>query len=888
MSVRNLSALFRPRSVAVIGATARPDSVGAIVMHNLLQGGFVGPIMPVNPKHSAIGGVLAYASVQALPMVPDLGVIVTPPASVPEVLEDLGRHGVHAAIVMTTGLSASDAGWRDDAMAAARRYGMRVLGPSSIGLLVPGIGLNASYAPQPAAPGQIAFVSQSAAMCTTVLDWAKPKGIGFSHFISLGEASDVDFGDVLDYLGSDPSTRSILLYIESVRHYRNFMSAARAAARNKPVLAIKAGRMDEGAKAAASHTGVLAGADIVFDAAIRRAGMLRVYDIDELFAAVETLARSRPVKGRRLAVLTNGGGIGVMAVDDLIEGGGSLAQLTADTLARLDAVMPPGWSRGNPVDMGGTASAELYAKALATLFAAPEIDAVLCMHAPTAITSSDEIAAAVIALAKANRRAHLTTCWVGDEAAASARRLFNAAAIPTYDTPRQAVRAFQHLIDYRRNQEMLMETPPSAPVEFTPAAATARLVVEQALAAGKSKLSEAEAMAIFAAYGIPTVETHVCRTPAEASRVAMQMGGALVLKIASPDVSHKSDVGGVALNLQTPLEVEKAANAMLERVAATYPQARIDGFTVQRMAIRPGAQELIVGVTSDPMFGPVILFGQGGTAVEVIGDRAVALPPLNMTLAREMIARTRVYKLLQGYRANAPADLDAICLTLMQVAQLIIDIPEIVDLDLNPLLADDQGVVAVDAHIGLAPAIAGGADRLAIRPYPQELEEKAVLADGRPIFLRPIRPEDEPNHHILVSRLTPEDVRLRFFGLVHELPHTEMARLTQIDYDREMAFIATATDPDGKPETLGVVRTVTDPDNEQAEFAIVVRSDVKGSGLGRILLEKMVAYCRSRRTRSIVGQVLRENHRMLTFVEGLGFKRCPGVDNEVVEVKLTL
>lgn len=889
MSVRNLNSLFRPKSVAVIGAAERDNSVGSIVMRNLLQGGFSGPIMPVNPKLQAVAGVLAYKDVDSLPVAPDLGVICTAPNTIVETVRKLGERGTRGVIVLTAGLSITESkdgkSLQDEMIEVARHYGMRILGPNCLGLMVPGIGLNASFSHQAPLAGKVAFVSQSGALCNAVLDWARPKGIGFSHFISLGDSADVDFGDVLDFLGSDPNTRAILLYIESIHQRRNFMSAARAAARNKPVLAIKAGRVAESARAAASHTGALAGADAVYDAAMRRSGMLRVYDLEEMFAAVETLARARPTRASKLAMVTNGGGIGVMAVDELIELGGKLSDLSEDTLGKLGKALPKGWSHGNPIDIVGDANGDRYVKTLDILFDAEEVDSILVMHAPTALTSSTEIAEAVIKTVKSHR-ANVMTCWVGQEQVAPARRMLREASIPTYETPAASVRAFMHLLNYRKNQEMLMETPASALADFTPATATARLMVEKALASGNEMMSEPEAKAVLAAYGIPTVETQIARTPAEASRIASQMEDLVALKILSPDIAHKSDVGGVMLNLQGGFEVEKAANLMLETVKSKFPEARIEGFTVQRMARPSGAQEIIIGVTTDPIFGPVIMFGQGGVAVEVINDSAIALPPLNMSLARELIQRTRVSKLLQGYRDRPPANIDAICQSLMKISQLIIDIPEILELDINPLFADAHGVLAVDAGIKLSKA-SFNSDRLAIRPYPKDLEEIMDLNNGRRALVRPIRPEDEPNHHVFVSKLTPEDIRFRFFGLVGELPHSEMARLTQIDYDREMAFIAVCADK-GVEETLGVVRTVSDPDNETAEFAVVVLSNLKGSGLGRKLMMKMINYCRSRGTAKIVGQVLTDNTRMLKFVESLGFKRIKYVEGDIVEVALDL
>ncbi|MFN3075634.1 MAG: acetate--CoA ligase family protein, partial [Alphaproteobacteria bacterium] len=548
MSTKNLKYLFRPQSVAVIGASTRPKAVGTLVMRNLLQGGFSGPIMPVNPVHQSVSGVLAYPDVSSLPVTPEMAVICTPPQTVPEIMRDLAKRGTKAAIILTAGLTrAQDASGRtlqDVVLEIAHENEIRILGPNCLGLIVPGIGLNASFAHQPALPGKIAFVSQSGAMCTVVLDWARPKGIGFSHFISLGDSADLDFGDVIDYLGSDPSTRAILLYIESIRQRRNFMSAARAAARNKPVLAIKAGRVAEGAKAAASHTGALAGSDVVYDAAIRRAGMLRVNSFEELFAAVETLHRARPLSGSRLAILTNGGGLGVMAVDHLVFDGGVPAQLSGETVAKLNAVLPSTWSGSNPVDIIGDAPAERYVDAMKILFEAPEVDAVACIHAPTAITSSTDVAEHIVRAMKENRSANLMTCWVGEEMVAPARHLFEDAGIPSYDTPEKAMRAFMHLVNYRKNQELLMETPPSAPVEFTPNVSVARLIVENSRASGSDMMSEPEAKAVLSAFGIPTIETHIARTPADAGRIAREMGGRAALKILSMDISHKSDVGG--------------------------------------------------------------------------------------------------------------------------------------------------------------------------------------------------------------------------------------------------------------------------------------------------------------------------------------------------------
>ena len=897
MSTRNLKHLFNPSSIAVIGASKREKSIGALVMNNLLQGGFDGPIMPVNPRRESISGVLAYPDVASLPLAPELAVICTPPETVPDTIEALCKKGTRAVVVLTAGLESAE--YKDGQtveramLEIASRCSMRILGHNCLGLMVPPIGLNASFAHTPALPGKIAFVSQSGALCTAVLDWARPRGIGFSHFISMGNMAELDFGDVLDYLGSDPETTAILLYIESIHHNRTFMSAARAAARNKPVLAIKSGRMEEGSRAAMSHTGALTSNDAVYDAAFQRAGMLRVFEFEELFAAVETLGRGRRPKGERLAILTNGGGLGVLAVDDLVEQGGSLAALSDETIAALDKVLPPTWSKANPIDIIGDATGERYEAALRVLLEAKDVDAILVMHCPVAVVRPVEIAETVAKLAQDYPRAALTTCFVGDEFAAPARTLMAQANIPSFDTPLKSVQAYMHMVNYRRNQEILTEMPPSMPTEFQPATSSARLMVESVLASGRETMSEPEAKAVLAAYGIPTVETHIAKSPGDAADMADQMGYPVVLKIMSPQIMHKSDFGGVVLDLKTRGDVEHAAHDMLARCKDAYPDAEITGFSVQQMSLRPHAEELIIGVSYDPIFGPVILFGQGGSSVEVVGDRAIALPPLNMALARDLVSRTKVSKLLAGYRDHAAVDLDAVCLALNQVAQLIIDIPEIEELDINPLLADEHGVLALDARIKVVPANAHDIHRLAIRPYPKNLESTYVMRDGgtyggHKVDIRPIRPEDEPQHHVFISKLTPEDIRFRFFGLVSELPHSQMARLTQIDYDREMAFIATRKPEYGEPETLGVVRTYTDSENDQTEFSIVVRSDLKGTGLGRELLEKMIHYCKSRGTHTMVGQVLADNSRMLHFVEGMGFRVTDRVEHDIVEVQLEL
>ncbi|MCY7372016.1 MAG: GNAT family N-acetyltransferase [Polaromonas sp.] len=884
MSIRNLHSLLEPKSIVVVGASNRVGSVGATVWHNLRAGHFAGPVYALNPKHRTLDGQSVFARVADLPQAPDLAVLCTPAASLAGLIAELGRLGTRAAIVVTAGL---DAAQKQAMLDAARPHLLRILGSNCLGLLSPHAGLNASFAHTDALPGNLAFISQSGALVTGVLDWATSRRIGFSHMVSLGDSVDVDFGDLLDHLASDGRTRAILLYIESIKAPHKFMSAARAAARNKPVIVVKAGRAGKGMQAAASHTGALAGSDLVFDAAIRRAGMLRVDTLQDLFMAAETLARFGANRDDTLSLMTNGGGAGVMAADAAAAAGVALAELGDGLRAKLDTVLPPNWSHGNPIDIIGDAPVARYTETLQALLADPASGAVLLMHAPTAIVRSDDIARACAPLVR-QAAGRVMACWLGDAAVRAARRIFSDAGAADYATPEEAVRAFAMLGTYRRNQALLLEAP-KASENGAPDVTAARAIVAAVLAGGRDMLDELEAKALLKAYGIPVVETvAVAPTVEAAAQAAARIGFPVALKILSPQISHKSDVGGVQLNLQGVGQVQEAATAMLARVRERRPDATISGFTVQAMVLRPMAQELIVGASVDPLFGPVLLFGQGGTAVEVLADRAIALPPLNRVLAREVIARTRVAKLLAGYRDHPPARLDAICDVLMAVSQMLADLPELAELDINPLLADQDGVIALDARLRVSARPVAGAARFAITPYPAGLLE-TVLWQGEALTLRPIRPEDGAQHQAFVEGLQPEDLRMRFFSMRRELPRSELARLTQIDYAREMAFIAVRTRHGSAEETLGVVRAVIDPDNIEAEFAIIVRSDLKGSGLGHMLTGKMIGYLASQGTQQLIALVLRDNTAMQGLARSHGFaRRAERSDGETLHYQLAL
>jgi acetyltransferase len=793
-------------------------------------------------------------------------------------IAEAGAKGCLGAVVITAGLGHGPGSLSQAAADAARQYGLRLIGPNSLGVMVPGAKLNASFAARMPRAGDLALVSQSGAIAAGMVEWAAKRAVGFSGVVSLGDQIDVDLGDCLDYFALDRATRAILLYVESVGDARKFMSAARAAARVKPVVVVKSGRHTQGARAAATHTGALAGSDAVYDAAFRRAGLLRVRGLEELFAAAETLGRIEPFAGKRLAILTNGGGVGVLAVDRLIDLNGTLAGISPDTLARLDAAMPPIWSRANPVDIGGDSGASRYAVALEALLDDPANDAVLVMNVPTALASPTEAARTIVKVTQARRaRAQskpTLAVWIGEDDAAS--DAFETAGIPHFADESNAVEGFMHLVRYREAQRALMATPPSLPADFTPDAEAARAVVQKALQAGSTWLDPIEITQLLTAYGIPVAPVVLARDPDEAAEAAgplLAIGQTVVVKILSPDIVHKSEVGGVRLNLTSARAVAEATSDILARARAARPDARITGVTIHPMIQRPKARELIAGLADDPTFGPVVVFGAGGTAVEVISDKALALPPLDLQLARDLVARTRIARVLKAYRNVPAADEDGIALVLVKVAQLAADVPEIRELDLNPLLADENGIIAVDARVGIrplepAPRGARGHPRFAVRPYPKEWERHVTLRDGTAILVRPIRPEDEDLYAQFFDGVTDQDLRLRFFSLVKEFSHAFVARLTQIDYARAMAFIAIE---EVTGQMLGVVRLHANATYDTGEYAVLVRSDLKGRGLGWLLMQTLIDYGRAEGLRTIEGQVLRENTTMVAMCRELGF-----------------
>jgi acetyltransferase len=866
-------------------------------LQNLREGGFAGDLHLVNPHYAEIEGLRSVPRIEDLPSAVDVVIVATPAEDVPRILEGAGAKGCATAIVITTAMGHGPGSLGEAANQAARAHGLRIIGPNCLGVLSPRVKFNGSFAARLPRPGDLALVSQSGAIAAGLVEWATPRSIGFSAVVSLGDTVDVDFGDLLDFFASDRDTRAILLYVESLNNARKFMSAARATARIKPVVVIKSGRHAQGAKAAQTHTGALAGADAVYDAAFRRAGLLRVLDLDELFAAAETLGRLKPFPGKRLAVLTNGGGIGVLAVDRLSDLDGTLAVISPELRSRLDAILPPAWSRANPIDIIGDADGPRYANTLETLLADPGNDAILIMNVPTAMSSARDAAAAVAAVAQQQRRRLVATkplfaVWIGDDGSAGAS--LDAAGIPHYATESEAVRGFMHLVRYREGLEALMRTPPSLPQDFVPDVAAARKIIDSALREGRTWLDPVEITGLLSAYVIPVTPALLARDPDEAARVAARFldeGNAVVVKILSPDIVHKSEVGGVRLNLIDAHGVREAAADILARARAAKPEARIAGVTIHPMMLRPKARELIAGMADDPTFGPVIVFGRGGTAVEVINDKALALPPLDLELARDLIARTRVSRILKSYRDVPAADEAGVALVLVKLAQMAADFPEIREVDLNPLLADENGIIAVDARIAVAPLGQErrrhfGHPRFAIRPYPKEWERRATIQDGTAVLIRPVRPEDEPLYEPFFAAATGYDLRLRFFAPVKEFSHSFIARLTQLDYGRSMAFMALA---EGSGTMLGVVHLHADANYQSAEYAILVRSDLKGRGLGWALMQTMIEYARSEGLQVVEGQVLRENTTMLDMCRNLNFDVRPSPeDHEIYVVKLAI
>jgi acetyltransferase len=895
MSTYRLESVLAPRSVALVGASPRRGSLGKAILANLRQARFAGEIGVVNPNHPEIDNTVTAAALAKLPFVPDLIVVTAPAKAIPEIIQEAGELGVAGAVIISAGLGHGERSLADATNKAARAHKMRVIGPNCLGIMLPPIGLNASFAAHMPRDGGLALISQSGGIAAGMVDWAAQKHVGFSGIVSIGDQLDVDVADLLDYFAVDANTSAILLYVEDVKNGRKFMSAARAAARVKPVVVVKSGRMAQGAKAAATHTGALAGSDAVYDAAFRRAGMLRVFDLRELFDCAEIVGRVKAPQGNRLSILTNGGGLGILAVDRLVELGGEPAELTPDVRAQLDAVLPSTWSKSNPVDIVGDADPSRYAVALDLLLRDPASDGVLVMNVQTAVASAAEIATAVAQVVTTNRSSRVSekpvlSVWVGADQKIS--ETFVDSGIPDFATEDDAVRGFMYLAHHSEVKEALSAVPPNRPDLFVADIAVARAIIERALGEGRRWLDPLEIKEVLSAYKIPFVATFAAADAEGAAASAapfLESGQSVAVKIFSRDIVHKSDVGGVVLNLKDADAVRKAANDILARVRSRRPDAKISGVIVQPMISRPNARELIVGIADDPTFGPVIVFGRGGTAVEIVNDKSLGLPPLDLNLARDQIGRTKVSRLLQAYRDVPAVDQDEIAIMLVALAQLAADIPEVRELDINPLLADERGVLAVDARIAIDQAerkfTGPGNARFAVRPYPSQWIRELTLREGKRLRVRPIRPEDEPAILEFLQHVSREDLRLRFFAPMKEFTHAFIARLTQLDYARAMAFLAF----DDSDELIGVVRIHSDSVYETGEYAILLRSDRKGRGYGWALMELIIDYARSEGLQRIAGQVLQENTVMLDMCRELGFQaRIDPTDSSLQEVTLML
>lgn len=877
MAVRNLQRIFRPRHVAVLGASNKKSSVASRVLKNLKQSGFPGPIYRVNPKYKRLGKEPCYASVADLPGPCDLAVICTPAATVPGLVRQCGEAGILGLVVLSAGFretGAAGAELEQVVRAEAAKFdGMRMIGPNCLGIIAPHAALNASFAQGTPPKGNIAFISQSGALCTSVLDWALREEIGFSHFVSVGNMLDVGIGDLIDYFATDGVTDSMILYVESITESREFMSAARAFSRKKPIIAYKAGRFAESAQAAVSHTGAMAGVDTVYEAAFNRAGVVRIFEMADMFDVAELLARSKVPRGPRLAIVTNAGGPGVMAIDALLDRKGKLAKLSPETMETLNQHLPKAWSHSNPIDVLGDASAERLGKAVEIVLGDSEVDAVLVVFAPQAMSKPTDAAKAVIAAAQKATKPILTA-WMGGVSMQRGIALLQDAGIPTYTTPEQAVRAFSYLVSYARTREVLYETPRDLPMEFALDRSKLRPVFDTILSEGSEVLSESTAKALLEAYGIPVSAPYVAKTSTDAVHIADRIGYPVVMKVSSPEITHKTDVGGVALDLASAEQVQAAFERIVAAAHEKRPDAHVTGVTLQKMVTDPAGRELIIGAKRDRIFGTVLLVGAGGTAAELFQDRAIELPPLNERLARRMITSLRSWPLLQGWRGRPPVDVDRLIEVLMRLSYLVADYPEIKELDVNPLLVTPTGAIALDARVVLEPPAAlkpRAYSHLAIRPYPDEFKRVAKLKDGTQVLLRPIRPEDEPMWHTLLAGCSKETLWFRFRYLFKETTHEMATRFCFIDYDRELAIVAEHQRADGVREILGVGRLVADSDRTDAEYAVLVADAYQGRGLGSVLTDYCLEICQQWGINKVVAETAPENRRMISMFVHRGF-----------------
>ncbi len=883
-----LTTLFEPKSVAVIGASERENAVGHVILKNILASGYKGRLYAINPKYERVLGQECFKSIEEIGARVDMAVIATKPQTVPRIIEQCGNSGVRNAIVISSGFAESGhvgAAIERKMLEVARSYNVRILGPNCLGIIRPELGLNATFARVTAKGGNMALVSQSGAMCSAVLDWAKSNDVGFSSVISLGSIADVDFGEILDYLIYDNRTHYILMYVEGIRNARRFMSALRSAARIKPIILLKAGRHEAGSMAAQTHSGMAAVADAVFQAAVRRSGVVRVASVAHLFYAAKALASKFRPQGTRLAIVTNGGGPGAMAADRAGDLGIPLTRLSDATMDALNKCLPTHWSHSNPVDLLGDATPDRYRDAILAVAKDEGVDSILVMLSPQAMTEPLEVAKTVVAVSEESSKS-LICCWMGEEQVLAGRRLLTESGVPAFRMPETAIDLFHHISTYYSNQKLLLQTPEPTRQHGRPECEGAKMLIEALLAERRKVLSEMESKAILRAFRVPVAQTMVARTATEALLLAEQLGFPVAMKVDSPDLPHKSDAGGVRLNINNAPAVRNAYHDIIETVQKRHPNARINGVSIEPFLARPNGRELMVGVLRDPIFGPVITFGAGGFDVEVFHDRSVALPPLNKFLAQDLIRSTRASKLLGEFHNMPPVDMAALEEVLLCISEMVCELPWIVEMDLNPLIVDENGAIAADARIVIDHALAPAGDRyahMAIYPYPVHLIQEWQLNDGTTVNIRPIRPEDADMEQEFVKSMSDESRYYRFMDTIRELTQTMLVRFTQIDYDREMALVATITDDTGKETQIGVSRYVLNPDGESVEFALAVGDAWQKCGVGRKLMTALIDCARQKGYRAVVGDVLASNSKMFKLMASLGFTIHPHPDDTAVK-----
>lgn len=875
MGIHYFEKIFNPRTIAVIGATDRPGSVGAKVTNNLLEDGFTGEVYPVNPNHKQVHGRDCVPSVEDLEFPIDLAIIITPAETVAEILKQCGKKKIHAALIISAGFAETgQAGLQrqQSLLSIAKQHNIRLIGPNCLGIMRPSLKFNATFSNGDALPGHLALVSQSGAVCASILDWAIEQRIGFSAIASMGNMADVDFGDVLDYLALDPFTHCVLLYIESINNARHFMSGLRAASRLKPVIVIKAGRSGQGARAAISHTGALIGDDDVFDVALHRGGAVRVDRIEQLFDAAEIFSSNYRVKGNRLIIITNGGGAGVMAADRATQLQLSLPELDSQTLIQLNTVLPKSWSHHNPIDILGDATTQRYQETMTICSKDKNIDGILTILVPVAMSNPEKVAIEVINSTKSSHKP-IMACWMGQQQVKSSWKLFSDNSLPYFSTPESAVEAFGYLANYYLNQQLALQIPDPLSYQSNPDIGTARSIIELALSQKRNVLTLIESKAILVAFGIPVSETRMAQNAQEAVIIAQSIGFPVVMKILSPDISHKQEVGGVQLNISNAEAIPQLFNQMIERAKNKQPDARILGVTIEKMYKNANDRELMIGMLHDKIFGPVISFGSGGSLVEVMQDRALALPPLNQFIVERLISHTKIAKLLGMFRNMPAANMQAIENILLRVSDMICELPQIREMDINPLIANENETIALDARfvVDYPPTSNIPYGHMAIHPYPRYLASEWKLSDDTPVTIRPIRPEDAKLEEAFIASLSEHSRYLRFFGHLRQLTSEMLIRFTQIDYDREMALIATIQE-NNQETCIGIARYVTNPDQESCEFAIVVTDNWHNKGIGSHLLTRLMEVAKSKNLKLFIGEVSANNTDMLAMVHNLGFK----------------